>query len=69
MTTGATIQCGRALARNGAVTMDSNDVSFDSEGCAENSGIEIPEPSGAALLVLTALPALRWLRKVRNIHV
>jgi hypothetical protein len=31
--TGAHIECGRALARNGAVTMDNNRVSIDTAGC------------------------------------
>lgn len=31
--TSATIACGRALARNGAVTQDSNLVSIDTAGC------------------------------------
>jgi hypothetical protein len=47
--TGATIACGRALAENGAVTMDSNLVSIDQPGC-ENSGTSTPEPSSLPLL-------------------
>ena len=33
LTTGADIECGRALARNGAVTLDTNDVSINTAGC------------------------------------
>ncbi len=33
LNTGADIGCGRALARNGAVTLDTNDVSINSAGC------------------------------------
>jgi len=49
MNTGATIGCGRALARNGAVTMDTNTVSIDTNGC-EASGAAIPEPGTSTLL-------------------
>ncbi len=43
---GADISCGRALALNGAVTMNSNDISINGAGCAANT----PEPGTAALL-------------------
>lgn len=49
MNTGATLGCGRALARNGAVTMDTNTVSIDTNGC-EASGAAIPEPGTSTLL-------------------
>ena len=48
--TGATIQCGRALARNGAVTLDSNTVSIG--GCAQAiDPSAVPEPSSWAMLL------------------
>ncbi len=46
--TGAKIGCGRALARNGAVTMDTNTLSVDSAGCEVTNGA--PEPETASLL-------------------
>jgi hypothetical protein len=48
--TRASIQCGRALARNGAVTMDNNVVSIDS-GC-ESGGGRTPEPGTLSLLAM-----------------
>ncbi|MGC9968833.1 MAG: ice-binding family protein [Minisyncoccia bacterium] len=48
LNTGANIPCGRALARNGAVTMDTNVVS----GCeATTGGGTIPEPNTALLVI------------------
>jgi hypothetical protein len=53
LNTGANIQCGRALARNGAVTLDTNDVSIDTAGCETAvGGITAPEPGTAPLLAL-----------------
>jgi len=49
LNTGANITCGRALARNGAVTMDTNHVSIDREGCETAVG-SVPEPGTATLL-------------------
>ncbi len=48
--TGANIQCGRALAENGAVTMDTNNVSINSNACV--AGGATPEPGTMALLPL-----------------
>lgn len=48
LNTDATIACGRALARNGAVTLDTNVVSIGTDGC--ESGVSVPEPSTALLL-------------------
>lgn len=48
--TGATINCGRALARNGAVTLDTNHISIDQLGCeATTPTTGVPEPSGLLL--------------------
>jgi Ice-binding-like/PEP-CTERM motif len=49
LNTGATILCGRALADNGAVTLDSNIVSIDTPGC-ETSPVGAPEPASLVLL-------------------
>ena len=48
--TGAGITCGRALARNGAVTLDTNGISIDTAACeatAPTTGA--PEPASMAL--------------------
>ena len=50
LNTGATIDCGRALARTGAVTMDTNTISMDSVGCLSTAASAVPEPSSAGLL-------------------
>jgi hypothetical protein len=49
LNTGANIGCGRALARNGAVTMDTNTVSIDTNGC-EAGNSAVPEPGTSTLL-------------------
>jgi hypothetical protein len=56
--TGATIECGRALARNGSVSMDTNDVSVQTSGCEAGASSTVPEPSSALLLIA---PGLLWL--------
>lgn len=68
LVTGTTIQCGRAFALNGAVTMDTNTVSIaDTGGCdATNGGSAVPEPSAASLLLLIGVPGLLWLRKLKS---
>jgi type VI secretion system secreted protein VgrG len=58
LNTGANIQCGRALARNGAVTMDTNDVSIDTAGCETTPTGAAPEPGTATLLSLGLLVSL-----------
>jgi hypothetical protein len=64
--TGADIGCGRALARNAEVMMDTNDVSINSQGCQTTSGPSpVPEPSTASLLFLIGAPGLLWLRKLK----
>ncbi len=48
LNTGATIDCGSALARNYAVTMDTNSISVCSS--ATGGGSDVPEPGTATLL-------------------
>ena len=52
LNTGASIQCGRALAANGAVTLDSNSISIDTPGCEASASTPgtVPEPSTGLLL-------------------
>ena len=67
LNTTASIGCGRALARNGAVTMDTNDVSIDTAGCeTTGSPSSVPEPSTGSLLLLIGAPGLLWLRKLKS---
>src|SRR6202035_5838382 len=65
--TGADIGCGRALARNGAVTMDTYNVSINTDGCETTSGASstVPEPSTGSLLLIGG-PGLLWLRKFKR---
>ena len=51
LNTGADIRCGRALARNGAVTLDTNVISTDVAGC-ETTVEPVPEPGTISLLGL-----------------
>jgi hypothetical protein len=51
LTTGANIACGRAIALNGAVTMDDNTVGIG--GCSSPpGGSAVPEPSTWAMMLL-----------------
>jgi type VI secretion system secreted protein VgrG len=52
MTTGATLQCGRALALVGAVTLDSNVIGINSAGCETTPIDGVPEPASWALLIV-----------------
>ncbi len=65
--TGTTITCGRALARNGAVTMDTNSVSIDTTGCETATGLGVPEPGTAALLGMgvIGLLSIGWQSRIR----
>jgi hypothetical protein len=61
---GADISCGRALALNGTVTMDTNNVSIDGPGCAATA----PEPGTAALLSMGLLLGLTaYARRLRRV--
>lgn len=61
--TGASISCGRALAQNGAVTLDTNDVEIDSIGCAASEGSATPEPSTLSLFLLAGTVGFAWFGK------
>ncbi|HEV2012811.1 MAG TPA: ice-binding family protein [Candidatus Dormibacteraeota bacterium] len=50
MVTGASIIPGRALARNGAVTLDSNRISMPIGGCSATSAVAGPPNGGAGPL-------------------
>lgn len=58
LNTGATIQCGRALAQNGAVTLDTNNVS---NACTTVPTPAVPTP--ALLPGLLGLGLGRWRRR------
>ena len=63
LTTGADIQCGSALARNGAVTLDTNDISRNGSACETAGESTVPESSTAGLLgsgLLLGLLLLGW---------
>jgi hypothetical protein len=66
LTTGATIDCGRAMALNGAVTLDTNTV--DTGTCATTTGTTppgtgTPEPGTATLLGMGLLFSLMVYRR------
>jgi len=61
LNTGANISCGRAIALDGAVTLDTNNVSINSDGCF--SVVGVPEPSSATLLLLIGAPGMWWLKR------
>jgi len=63
--TGANIACGRALARNGAVTLDTNDI--NSIDCGADEPFAIPEPSSLALLATGVLLSLVARRPAHHI--
>lgn len=65
LNTDATITCGRALARNGAVTLDTNVVSIDTNGCEYGGGGSTPEPGTLSLLAL-GCSAIAFLRSKRR---
>ena len=67
LNTGATITCGRAIALNGAVTLDQNVVSTV---CANAPMTTVPEPSTLALLAgPSAFALIGFLRRRRRSRV
>jgi type VI secretion system secreted protein VgrG len=58
--TGADIACGRALAVNGAVTMDDNAVNSPSASCGS---VGIPEPGSSAMMATGVLLAISLCRR------
>jgi hypothetical protein len=73
LNTRATIDCGRALARNGAVTMDTNTVSIGSaESCGTGDGFAVsstsgvPEPNTVALTSIGLIGCMAFLKRVKT---
>lgn len=63
MTTGASITCGRAIALNGAVTLDTNVISID--GCSTDTGpvTAAPEPSSLVMFASGCLAFAGFVRR------
>ena len=64
LNTRANISCGRALARNGAVTMDHNRVSIGTGGC-ESTTTPTPEPSAFLLLATGLIGGAAQMRRAK----
>jgi len=72
--TGASITCGRALARNGAVTMDnasisgncSDDLDFGSNGFSGGTIPPVPEPASATMVGMGLLSLILFARRART---
>ena len=62
LNTGANINCGRALAQNGAVTLDTNRVTI---GPCANAPGAVPEPSTLILLATGVIGTVGLLRRRR----
>jgi hypothetical protein len=64
LNTGASIGCGRALARNGTVTLGTNVISINS-GCESGSTTSTPEPGTLSLFALGSSLIALWRAKRR----
>ena len=65
LNTGASIVCGSALARNGAVTMDTNRVSACTAAGGSPTGV--PEPSTASLMLVIGAACLYAAKRRSNL--
>ncbi|MEP7002118.1 MAG: ice-binding family protein, partial [bacterium] len=63
VTTGASITCGRAIALNGAVTLDHNVIAID--GCSSGTApvTTAPEPSSLVMLASGCLAFAGFARR------
>lgn len=66
MNTGATLQCGRALALVGAVTLDTNVIGINPDGCVVDPGDPVPEPAAWAMLIAGFAMTGAAMRRRRN---
>jgi hypothetical protein len=60
--TGATINCGSAIALNGAVTLDSNTI----DACGAETVAPVPEPGTVGLVASGAVGAVALIRRRKN---
>jgi hypothetical protein len=68
LTSGADISCGRALALNGAVTLDGSNVSNQGPGCSDGAIAAAPEPGTATLFSLGLLMSVAgYARRTRRL--
>jgi len=66
LSTGASIRCGRALASNGAVTLDTNTITIDGTGC-QPVILPVAEPGAVALFGTLAMLGLTVRRRMAGV--
>lgn len=67
LNTGANIECGRALAQNGAVTLDTNTVSNDCEAGPGPGPAPVPEPDSTFSILGSGLVGLLFAFRKRHL--
>jgi type VI secretion system secreted protein VgrG len=67
LTTGANIKCGRALAQNGPVTLDTNNVSNVCDTMPQEVHTPVPEPAFTGAMILSAGGLFVMKRKFRKV--